>query len=638
MISQQLSFYPLFSSVDGLDASVTCHVLVTLGTKARGREERIAELGLADTYFSVCTSGCHCKKIQGVYINNTMSSISAKASSSKGSYGQRPNKGSFSSTPTSSTEKAFNTPKLAIASPTMCSGGSSLSESITLPVETITAGEPTLSHTIPPEEASKFVCSTSSKGKNVDEFCLSSDSGSSSIPTSSITAGKPMEVITAGAMCELVHETSSPSVTSQSDVGETQHVSGDVLPSKTREQQQETHDDSVQDNYTAVKMKSSEDAINAHNSGHKSSGLSFPINREELLRRRESAHQLIKDVGTLIMHPIDGYKKKERDAPLTAKTEADDTRRLILAFDDLHNFRDLGGLVTSEGHVVKRGMIYRMARPDNMSENDLRNIIETYNIKTIVDLRRQIEIDRSAGSKLAFDKYTMSLKHAQRMRIGGFLTGPKYEVKLRRFHVSLLGSYYMASTASMVPDKHEMVKHGLRDLFGYGQGRAAEKYIANALMRDRGLTSQYADMVDTCKAQIGVIMKIVTTKQNQGVVVHCSHGKDRTGLIAALVLTTLGVSDDDIAKDYSLSTRGLAVMRDTVVQEICHESGLSEEFSQSVPETMLATLAYIRKKYSSVSEYLLRCSFTIAWQNKLRSNMLDKGEKVSSSAPVHKSP
>ncbi|KNC78618.1 hypothetical protein SARC_08964 [Sphaeroforma arctica JP610] len=345
------------------------------------------------------------------------------------------------------------------------------------------------------------------------------------------------------------------------------------------------------------------------------------------MRRRESASKLVNSVSKKIMHTFgvkddDSHQKRPSSTHIVAP---DDPRRNLSTFDALHNFRDLGGLVTEEGYVVKRGLLYRMARPDHMSEADIKKITDHYNIKTIIDLRRQVEIDRSKADNLVVAKFTESIKHAQRIRISGFLQTEEYEIKLRRFHVNLLGSYYLANKIYNVSSKREMIHHGLRDMFGKGPGRTAERFVSSTLMAEIGIVGNYNDMLARCTSQIGVVLKIIATEGNKSVVFHCSHGKDRTGLIAMLVLAVLGVSDADIAKDYAMSTLGLEGMQDVVQTEICSESGLPEEFSGAAEANMLATMTHLRTNYKSVSHYLEKCSFGNAWQIKLRALYLDKG-------------
>ncbi|THH12521.1 hypothetical protein EW146_g7615 [Bondarzewia mesenterica] len=87
-------------------------------------------------------------------------------------------------------------------------------------------------------------------------------------------------------------------------------------------------------------------------------------------------------------------------------------------------------------------------------------------------------------------------------------------------------------------------------------------------------------------------------------------GKDRTGLFAALFLKLLGVSDEDIAKDYSLTEIGLEPMMPILIARFRNAPVFKDNWEATLkmtsakPETILATLDSIQKKYGSVEGYL----------------------------------
>ena len=91
-----------------------------------------------------------------------------------------------------------------------------------------------------------------------------------------------------------------------------------------------------------------------------------------------------------------------------------------------------------------------------------------------------------------------------------------------------------------------------------------------------------------------------------GVVVHCAVGKDRTGMMVALVLSALGVSDEEIADDYELSTDCLREEFDEVIATLDgQERDRIAERMSSRRETILEMLAYARQHYGGVEKYLL---------------------------------
>ncbi|MFR9775550.1 tyrosine-protein phosphatase [Micromonospora sp. MS34] len=89
----------------------------------------------------------------------------------------------------------------------------------------------------------------------------------------------------------------------------------------------------------------------------------------------------------------------------------------------------------------------------------------------------------------------------------------------------------------------------------------------------------YAPMLDHNRARIAAAFQVVVEAPPGGVVVHCHAGKDRTGVLVALLLAVAGVGPDPIADDYA-ATEGCA------------------------RETMLNTLAHLDRRYGGAAGYL----------------------------------
>lgn len=84
---------------------------------------------------------------------------------------------------------------------------------------------------------------------------------------------------------------------------------------------------------------------------------------------------------------------------------------------------------------------------------------------------------------------------------------------------------------------------------------------------------------------------------------HCTQGKDRTGLIICLLLLLLDVPIDAVTYDYTLSEEGLLPEKETRMVEI-REIGLTEEFANAPREWIGKMHEYLGKKYGGVREYL----------------------------------
>ena len=92
-----------------------------------------------------------------------------------------------------------------------------------------------------------------------------------------------------------------------------------------------------------------------------------------------------------------------------------------------------------------------------------------------------------------------------------------------------------------------------------------------------------------------------------GVLVHCAAGKDRTGLVVAMVLSALGVPPDIVAEDYALTAASLRAGEDRFLE---HGPGTRAEREEVIerlrprPEVMLAVLAHVDERYGGAVDYL----------------------------------
>ena len=91
------------------------------------------------------------------------------------------------------------------------------------------------------------------------------------------------------------------------------------------------------------------------------------------------------------------------------------------------------------------------------------------------------------------------------------------------------------------------------------------------------------------------------------VVVHCYAGKDRTGLVCAMLLRMAGVSLEDIAADYALSGDNIRPLIDPWADAAMDEEerALRLRIGSSPPEVMREVLAELERNHGSVREYLL---------------------------------
>lgn len=123
------------------------------------------------------------------------------------------------------------------------------------------------------------------------------------------------------------------------------------------------------------------------------------------------------------------------------------------------------------------------------------------------------------------------------------------------------------------------------------------------LANDYSLIGLAQSSLDVCTREVKQVYDVLSVEDNWPILVHCTQGKDRTGLIVMLILFLLGVDDKIIDEDYRLSEPELASERTERLIEI-GSIGLSEQFAVCPPDVVSSVHSYVKEKYTSVEKYL----------------------------------
>ena len=232
------------------------------------------------------------------------------------------------------------------------------------------------------------------------------------------------------------------------------------------------------------------------------------------------------------------------------------------------NVRDLGGQPTSDGRTTKWR---RFLRSDLLSglPDEARETLYAYGVRAVVDLRTTEETlsqPCSLDGDVRFDYYHRNLEGDEPI--------PWYDLTQEHWPLS---DSYAALLAHRAPEVREAI-------------------------------STLAD------------------HPGEPVVFFCAGGTDRTGIIAALVLGLVGVPDDVIANDYSLSAHGL-VRRFTAegAPPWMHPSDLASGRALATlarPSTMMELLRLVRRDYGGVTTYLRSAGVTTAEIEEIRGSLV----------------
>ena len=102
-------------------------------------------------------------------------------------------------------------------------------------------------------------------------------------------------------------------------------------------------------------------------------------------------------------------------------------------------------------------------------------------------------------------------------------------------------------------------------------------------------------------------LELIADRNNHPLVFHCSVGKDRTGVLAAMLLAAAGVIDEDIVHDYTLSAPYMPELRDRWRSDPAappEVKDVPDSHWEALAESMVRFLALLRREYGSVAGYL----------------------------------
>lgn len=278
---------------------------------------------------------------------------------------------------------------------------------------------------------------------------------------------------------------------------------------------------------------------------------------------------------------------------------------MVFVFHSIDNFRDLADSVKRRSKVCSRA-IFRSATLDYASEQDLEKLVEELQVNTILDLRSEVEaqISKMGKTMVSFPvATTLKLKPSDMAEndpepsVHEKLDGPTRKTVMINFAGQRFRKYAVWKAA---PLKTKMQIVGL---IAAGQKPKAVKLVGEEIIARKGLSGLYRDFIDYCDQEICEALKVLADHTNYPILIHCTQGKDRTGLVTALALAAAGIDEEKIIEDYAKSQQGLQRVRAHMVKEM-EKDGLDPSFADAPPEIMRQTFEYIREKYSGVKGYL----------------------------------
>lgn len=254
----------------------------------------------------------------------------------------------------------------------------------------------------------------------------------------------------------------------------------------------------------------------------------------------------------------------------------------IIKLKHVKNYRDLGGITTSDGRVLRPHMLIRGTTLFDPTLLGIKILKENYNLKTIIDLRTQKEI---------LEKPDVKIDGVEILHMPVFdesVAGISHEKKVHSF-----------KTLMMMPKMEDL-------------------YV-------QMVTGASLDNV------IKVLKFILTLPvQKFSVVFHCTAGKDRTGVVAALLLSFLGVDRVTVMNDYLLTNKRVLFKANMAYVGLLITKGNPKlahkikHYFLAEPNFIKAALNQLEKDFGSLEEFFKqKLGFTEEETKKIKDKFLE---------------
>lgn len=240
-----------------------------------------------------------------------------------------------------------------------------------------------------------------------------------------------------------------------------------------------------------------------------------------------------------------------------------------LGFSAAYNFRDVGGYTGLDGREVRwrrlfrSDALHRLGSPSFAADADA---FIALGIRTVIDLRRPHEIEKYGriADRYGLDYHNLVVKHVDWEEVGG----------------------------------------------------------PGDMIEERWLADRYLNFAEDGREGLLGALQVIADPDRAPVIVHCMAGKDRTGTVCALTLSLLGVSDEDIAEDYALTTTAMEPLTRYLLAKHPEEVKGNEHMFDSPPGAMLMFLDDLRALHGSVENFVREIGLTDAEIASMRRHLL----------------
>lgn len=256
-------------------------------------------------------------------------------------------------------------------------------------------------------------------------------------------------------------------------------------------------------------------------------------------------------IGLMYIPLFDCRANVLRDNTNSIISKTDENRDTVVKLESTKNTRDLGNYETFSSQITRCKTFLRSDNTNCLTESDIQKLTSEYNLKTVIDLRS------NSGVKKTPDKLSD-------------IDGITYH------HIPLMISN----------------KEIVRGLF-------------EIAIKKSDVGKVYIDILSH-KDSIKKIFDTIADSEDGCILFHCTHGKDRTGIVSALLLDLVGVSRKDIIENYAITSELL----DADCESKINLKTRIDRYFKSLPTYIEELTNYIDDNYGSTTDYLLSCGIS----------------------------
>jgi protein-tyrosine phosphatase len=234
-------------------------------------------------------------------------------------------------------------------------------------------------------------------------------------------------------------------------------------------------------------------------------------------------------------------------------------------FRGVHNIRDVGGLETLSGRLTRTGVLYRSDSWHGADADDVEALLAATGLRLVVDLRSSREVNRDGLNRF-------------------------FPESVQRLHFALDVGLDVSSA-----------------------GAATGNLLA----------FRYLEYLRNCGNEVAAAVASVADSSGP-VMIHCRAGKDRTGAVVALILAVVGVTAQEIARDYERTSAGMPKIREQLRDDpvyAANGAGLPDEMYSAEAATMSTFLEAVSRTWGSPEEYLTDRGLDSRVLNRLRGRL-----------------